>query len=437
MVRNVLLLGAAGRDFHNFNVFFRKNKNYNVVGFTATQIPEISDRKYPKELAGKRYPKGIPIYEEKDLEKLIKRFKVDDVVFSYSDVSHEYVMHLASRALAAGASFKLLGPNDTLLKSKKPIIAVCAVRTGCGKSPLSRKISSILKSKGIRFVLVRHPMPYGDLRKQEVQRFANLEDLDSHNCTIEEREDYEPHIKNGAIVYAGVDYEKILRRAEAEADVIIWDGGNNDLPFFKPDLHIVVADALRPNHEIMFHPGEANFRMADVIIVNKVQASKKGAKVVHCNAKRLNHKAKIIETKMKLSEESGAKLRNKKVLIVEDGPTVTHGGMHYGAGYKYAVEEEAIIMDPKPFAVGSIKAAFKKYEHLKEVLPAIGYFPAQLADLEKTINRSKADLVISGTPTDISRVLNVKIPILHVKYDVDGTDVDRLASRFLKKHSLK
>jgi predicted GTPase len=361
---------------------------------------------------------------------------VDDVIFSYSDVSHEYVMHLASRAIAAGASFALLGPNDTLLKSKKRIISVCAVRTGAGKSPLSRKISSILKKKGIRFVLVRHPMPYGDLRKQEIQRYANLEDLETHNCTIEEREDYEPHIRNGAIVYAGVDYKKILRAAEKEADLIIWDGGNNDLPFFKPDLHIVVADALRPNHEILFHPGEANFRMADVIVINKIQASKKGAKVVHVNAKRLNPKAKIIETKMKLSEETRTKLAGKKVLIVEDGPTVTHGGMHYGAGYKYAIEKGAIVIDPKPFASGSIKKAFEKYEHLQEVLPAIGYYPSQLADLQKTINRSNADLVVSGTPTDISRVLDVNIPILHVKYDIDGKDIDRLIERFLKSQHI-
>lgn len=436
MPRNVLLLGAAGRDFHNFNMFFRNNKNFNVVCFTATQIPKISRRRYPKELAGKLYPKGIPIYEEKDLEKLIKKYDVSDVVFSYSDVSHEHVMHLASRALATGASFTLPGPKDTMLKSKKKIIAVCAVRTGAGKSPLSRRISTVLKKNGVKFVVVRHPMPYGDLRMQEVQRFASLEDLDKHDCTLEEREDYEPHIKNGAIVYAGIDYEKILKKAEKEADLIIWDGGNNDLPFFKPDLHFVVADALRPGHELQYHPGEANFRMADVIVVNKAGASPAGAKLVEAHAKEVNPDARLIVTKMQLSEEDGIKLKGKKAIVIEDGPTVTHGGMDYGAGYEFARSKGAKIIDPRKFAVGTIKEAFEKYPHLKKVLPAIGYFPKQIKDLQESINSSNADVVVSGTPTDIRRVLKVKIPMLHVRYDVDGVEIDKLVERFLKSQGL-
>jgi len=434
--RNVIICGAAGRDFHNFNVFYRNNRDFNVVCFTATQIPEISGRKYPKELAGKLYPKGIPIYEEKDLEKLIRKYEVNDVVFSYSDVSHEYVMHLASRALASGASLSLLGPNDTMLKSTKPVISVCAVRTGCGKSPLSRRIGEILKRKGIRFVLVRHPMPYGDLRKQEVQRFASLDDLDRYDCTIEEREDYEPHIRSGAIVYSGVDYQKILRKAEGEADLIIWDGGNNDLPFFRPDIHIVVADALRPGHELLYHPGEANFRMADVIVVNKAKGSPAGAKLVAAHAKEINPKAKVVMGRMRLTDEDSISLKGKKVLVIEDGPTVTHGGMAYGAGYEYAKIGGARIIDPRKFAVGSIREAFKKYPHLKSVVPAVGYYPKQIADLEETINRSDAQVVVSGTPTDIRGYLNIKIPIAHIRYDIEGKEIDAIIGKFLKTQQL-
>jgi predicted GTPase len=316
------------------------------------------------------------------------------------------------------------------------VISVCAVRTGCGKSPLSRRISTILKKKGIRFVLVRHPMPYGDLRAQAVQRFANLEDLDKYNCTIEEREDYEPHIRNGAVVYAGVDYEKILHKAEKEADVIIWDGGNNDLPFFKPDIHFVVADALRPGHELLYHPGEANFRMADVIVVNKAKGSPAGAKLVGAHAKEINPGAKVIMGRMRLTDEGGIKLKGKKALIIEDGPTVTHGGMSFGAGYEYAKQNKARILDPRPFAIGSIKNAFKKYPHLKSVVPAVGYFPKQIADLQNTINRSNADVVVSGTPTDIRRVLKIKIPLVHIRYDLESSDVDRIIEKFLKSQQL-
>ncbi len=432
MTRNVLVLGAAGRDFHDFNTVYRDNPAYKVVGFTAAQIPDIAGRRYPAELAGKMYPKGIPIFEEKDMEMLIKRFGVDEVVFAYSDVTHERVMHLASRALASGASFTLLGPKDTMLKSKKKIISVCAVRTGAGKSPLSREISGILKRKKIRFVFVRHPMPYGNLRKEAVQRFATLDDLDKNRCTIEEREDYEPHIRNGTVVFSGVDYEKILRQAEKEADVIVWDGGNNDLPFFKPDLSFVVADALRPGHELLYHPGEANFRMADVIVISKASANRAGAKLVAAHAKEVNPKAKVIESDMVLTEEGNTDLRGRRVIVIEDGPTVTHGGMAYGAGYEYAVSHGAIVLEPGRFAVGMIKEAFVQYPHLRKVLPAVGYSEKEIRDLQETINRSNAELVVSGTPTDIRRVLKARIPIVHIGYEMKkNKDIESVLDRFL------
>ena len=437
MARNVLILGAAGRDFHNFNMFYRDNPAYKVVGFTATQIPDIAGRKYPAELAGKPYPEGIPIFEEREMEKLIKEHKVNDVIFAYSDVTHEHVMHLASRAIAAGASFSLLGGKDTMLKSTKKIVSVCAVRTGCGKSPLSKSISSFLKRKNIRFVLVRHPMPYGDLKKQAVQRFASLEDLDRNKCTIEEREDYEPHIKNGVVVFAGVDYEKILRAAEKEADLIIWDGGNNDIPFFRPDLSFVVADALRPGHELLYHPGESNFRMANVIVINKVSASPPGAMIVKAHAKEVNPKAQVIETDMVLTEEEKTDINGKRVIVIEDGPTVTHGGMTIGAGYDYALSHGAHIIEPVGFAVGSIKETYAKYPHLRKVLPAVGYSAKQISDLEETINGSGAELVVSGTPTDIRRVLKPRIPVLHIRYDVkDSRPIEQVMERFLKENKL-
>ncbi|MEM3422811.1 MAG: cyclic 2,3-diphosphoglycerate synthase [Candidatus Bilamarchaeaceae archaeon] len=416
--KNVLILGAAGRDFHNFNVFFRNNKNYNVVGFTAAQIPNISGRVYPPKLAGPAYPKGIPIYDENDLEKIIIEKKVDQVYFSYSDVSYSHVMRLASRAQAAGASFCLLGPKETMLKSSKPVIAICAVRTGSGKSPLTKKISLLLKQMGKNVVVIRHPMPYGDLEKQTVQRFSSLFDLDKHKCTIEEREEYEPHINNGITVYAGVDYEKILRKAEKEADVIIWDGGNNDFPFFKPNLLFVVADSLRAGHELGYYPGETNFRMADVIVINKFSENNNGAEIIRKNALSFNPNALIVETDLEIVPDEQIEIRGKKVIVVEDGPTVTHGEMAFGAGYKYAKENGAIIIPPRDFAVGSIKETFEKYTHLKEVLPAMGYYGKQLQDLEETINNSRVDIVISATPINLKRVLNIKIPILHVTYNI-------------------
>lgn len=415
--RNVIIVGAAGRDFHNFNTFFRENPGYKVVCFTATQIPEIAGRKYPPELAGNHYPEGIPIYEEKDLEELIEKHNVDEVYFSYSDVSHEYIMHLASRAQSKGASFVLLGPKDTMIKSSKKVIAVCAVRTGCGKSPTTKKIAKMLKEKGEKVVVIRHPMPYGDLSKQIMQRFAALEDLDKHECTIEEREEYEPHIKNGIIVYAGIDYEKILHEAEKEAEIILWDGGNNDTPFYKPDLFFVVADALRPGHELGYYPGETNFRSADVIVINKVSENPEGAETIRKNAEKHNPRAKIIEADLELVPDEGPDIKSKKVIVVEDGPTVTHGDMAFGAGYNYAKKNGAEILDPREHAVGSLKETFEKFTHLKEVVPAMGYFGQQLKDLEETINKSGAEVVVSGTPVDLKRVIKVDIPVLHITYN--------------------
>ncbi|MEM2948100.1 MAG: cyclic 2,3-diphosphoglycerate synthase [Candidatus Anstonellales archaeon] len=432
--RRVIIVGAAGRDFHNFNTFFRNNKNYEVVCFTATQIPGIEGRKYPPKLAGKLYPKGIPIYPETELEKLIKKYNVDEVVFAYSDVSHEHVMHLASRALSSGASFILQGPRDSMLKSKKPVIAVCAVRTGAGKSPLTRKIASILREKGKRFVIVRHPMPYGQLEKQEVERFESFEDLKKYNCTIEEIEEYEHHLKNGAVVYAGVDYEKILRMAEKEAEIILWDGGNNDIPFYKPDLLFVVADSLRSGHETTFHPGEANFRMADVIVVNKYSENKEGGDRIIENAKRINPNARIILSDMVISIDGD--VGGKKAIVVEDGPTITHGGMAYGAGYIASKNAGAKIIDPRKFAVGSIKETFDKYPHIREVLPAMGYGEKQMKELEETINKSDAEIVVIGTPIDLSRYLKVNKKCVRVLYsikEIEGS-VEKEIERFIKTH---
>jgi len=426
--RNVLILGAAGRDFHNFNVYFRKNKQYNVVGFTATQIPNIEGRKYPQKLAGRYYPEGIPIYEESKMEEIIRQQDVDEVYFSYSDVSHEYVMHLASRAQAAGASFVLLGPKDTMLKSSKKVIAICAVRTGSGKSPLTKKITEVLKNSGKKFVVIRHPMPYGDLEKQVAQRFKNLADLDKHNCTIEEREEYEPHINNGAVVYAGVDYEKILRKAEKEADIIIWDGGNNDYPFYKPDLLFVVADSLRAGHETLYYPGETNFRMANVVVINKKSENSEGANAIADAVKKYNPSAKVIATDLELIADEKIDIKGKKVLVIEDGPTVTHGGMPFGAGYKYAKQAGAVIINPRECAVGSIKKAFEKYSHLREVMPALGYYGEQLRDLEESINKSNAEVVVSATPINLKRVVNIAIPILHITYRIKEQEAGNIES---------
>jgi predicted GTPase len=419
-MKKVIIMGAAGRDFHNFNVAFRDNPGYRVVAFTATQIPDIEGRKYPAALAGKLYPKGIPIYAEADLDDLIRKLKADDVHFAYSDVSHEYVMDKASQVMAAGANFVLLGPDETMIKSRKPVVSVCAVRTGSGKSQTSRKAALILKAKGRRVAVIRHPMPYGDLVKQKVQRFAAYSDLDKHECTIEEREEYEPHIDKGIIVYAGVDYGTILRQAEKEADVILWDGGNNDFPFYKSDLEIVVADPHRAGHELRYYPGETNFRRARVIVINKMDtASKDKVGIVMGNIKKVNPKAKVIRASSAITVENGAAIAGKRVLVIEDGPTLTHGGMTFGAGIvaarKYGAAE---IIDPRPFAVGSIKKTFQKYNHLDRVLPAMGYGDKQVRELAATINKIDCDLVVSGTPIDLNRVLSVNKRLLRVRYEL-------------------
>ncbi len=420
MRRRVLIMGAAGRDFHNFNVYFRDREEFEVVCFTATQIPNIEGRVYPPELAGKLYPNGIPIYPESQLTELIKKYKIEKVVFAYSDVSHEYVMHKASEALAAGASFSILGPDETMLKSSLPVVAVTAVRTGCGKSQTSRKVVKILTAHGKKVAVIRHPMPYGDLVAQRVQRFATFEDMDRADCTIEEREEHKPHIRNGAVVWAGVDYEAILREAEKEADVILWDGGNNDLPFYRPDLHIVVADPHRPGHEKAYHPGEANFRRADVIIINKEEtADRSGVEEIWNSARELNPKAVLIDAASPIFVEDGQLIAGKKVLVIEDGPTVTHGEMGYGAGYmaakKYGASE---IINPKPFAVGSIVETFNKYPHLKEVLPAMGYGKEQIKELERTINNSDAEVVVVATPIDLGRILKIDKKAVRVLYEL-------------------
>ena len=422
-MKKVIIMGAAGRDFHNFNTYFRDKESYRVVAFTATQIPDIEGRKYPAELAGKLYPRGIPIYAESELGSLIRKFKIDEVHFAYSDVSHEYVMSKASQVLAAGASFVLLGPNETMIKSKKPVISICAVRTGSGKSQTSRKVATLLKEKGRKVVVIRHPMPYGDLVKQKVQRFADYSDLDKHECTIEEREEYEPHIDRGIVVYAGVDYGAILRKAEREADVILWDGGNNDFSFYKSDLEIVVADPHRPGHETKYHPGETNFRRADVIVINKIDtADKQGIETVMGNARKLNPRAKIIKAKSPIFVKNGNSIKGKKVLVIEDGPTLTHGGMKYGAGIVAARKYGAAkIIDPRPFAVGSIKKTFQKYTHLDMVLPAMGYGPVQMKELARTIEKSDCQLVVSATPIDITRVIKISKPILRVRYELEET----------------
>ncbi len=437
MKKKVIIMGAAGRDFHNFNVFFRDNENYEVIAFTATQIPDIEGRKYPAELAGKLYPNGIPIYAEEELEDLIKKHKVDFVVFAYSDISHEYVMNRASRAMAAGASFMLLGPEHTMVKSNKLVISVCAVRTGSGKSQTTRKVAEILKKLGKKTVVIRHPMPYGDLTKQVVQRFASAEDLDKHNCTIEEREEYEPHIDRGNVVYAGVDYEKILRQAEQEADVILWDGGNNDFPFFKPDLHIVVADPHRPGHEVTYHPGETNLRMADVIVINKIEtAYPEDIQVVRENIRSANPRATVIDAASPIFVENYEAIKGKKVLVIEDGPTLTHGEMSYGAGYVAAEKFGAAeIVDPRPYAVGSIKDTYEKYTQLEVILPAMGYSKKQLQELETTINAVPADLVIVATPINLGKILKINKPYVRVKYElqeIGKPDLEEIIKKFFE-----
>lgn len=416
----VVIMGAAGRDFHNFNVYFRDNDAYEVIAFTATQIPGIEERNYPFELAGSKYPKGIPIYPEKELPKLVREHSVDQVVFAYSDVSHEYVMHKASLVLASGADFRLMGPKTTMLEAKVPLVSVCAVRTGSGKSQTSRQVAKILKNKGLRVVAIRHPMPYGDLRKQICQRFASYEDLDKYECTIEEREEYEPHINNGIIVYAGVDYEKILREAEKEADVIVWDGGNNDLPFYKPNLHIVVADPHRAGNELTYHPGETNLRMANIVIINKVEtANPKDIELVKENIRMVNPQAKILEAASPITVDKPELIKGKRVLVIEDGPTLTHGNMPYGAGAIIAKQLGASeIVDPRPYAVGSIKEAYKKYTHLGAILPALGYGEKQITELKETIDHTPCDTVIIGTPIDLRKVMTINKPTVRAKYEL-------------------
>ncbi|MCK4444080.1 MAG: GTPase [Thermoplasmata archaeon] len=413
-------MGAAGRDFHNFNTLFRDNEEYEVVAFTATQIPGIADRRYPPELSGELYPNGIPIHPEQELGKLIDELRVDDVVFSYSDVSYEYVMHRASIVNQHGAHFILPGVEDSMVESSKPVISICAVRTGSGKSPTSRKIADILKAKGRKVVLVRHPMPYGDIKRQVVQRFETLEDLDKHECTIEEREEYGPIIRRGMVVYAGVDYEKILREAESEADVIIWDGGNNDFPFYKPDLHIVVADALRPGSEMTHYPSETNVRLADVVIINKVDVAKpEDVETVERNIREINTSASVMKARLQVIPEDAESIRGKRVLAIEDGPTLTHGNMKFGAAIVAARDHGASeIVDPRPFAVGSIKQTLEKYD-LDNLLPAMGYDSAQVRELEETINAIDCDVVLSATPAHLSRILNVNKPIIRVEYELE------------------
>ena len=433
-----LIMGAAGRDFHNFNVFFRDNTDYEVIAFTATQIPNIEGRRYPPQLAGPSYPEGIPIHPEEDLTQLIKDKAIDLVIFAYSDVTHEYVMHQASLVLNAGADFQLMGSEKTELKSSKPVVAVCAVRTGAGKSQTTRRVSKILGEMGYQVAAIRHPMPYGDLVAQAVQRFAKYEDLDKHNCTIEEREEYEPHIDNGVVVYAGVDYERILRQAEEEVDIILWDGGNNDLPFITPDLHIVVADPHRPGHELTYYPGEINARAADVFVINKVDtAAAEDVMTVRENLYLLNPTATVIEAASPLFVDDPLAIRGKRVLVVEDGPTLTHGEMAYGAGWVAARRFGAAeIVDPRPFAVGSILQTYRKYPSTGDILPAMGYGDEMIRELEQTINNADVDMVIIGTPIDLAGLLKINKPSQRVRYELQEigqpTLTDMLQMKFQK-----
>ncbi len=416
----VLIMGAAGRDFHDFNVVYRDDPSVEVVAFTATQIPGIADRRYPAELAGERYPAGIPIRPEGELEALIRDLAVDTVVFAYSDVSHEQVMHAASRAMAAGADFELLGPARTMIESSRPVVSVCAVRTGSGKSQTSRYVASLLEAQGLKVAVVRHPMPYGDLVAQRVQRYETYADLDRYETTIEEREEYEPHLDAGRLVFAGVDYEQILRAAEAESDVVIWDGGNNDLPFYRPDVQIVVVDPLRPGHELRYHPGEANVRMADVIVINKVDsATPEALATVRAGIAELNPRATIVEARSSLALEGGD-IHGRSVVVVEDGPTLTHGGMTYGAGIVAAKRFGAAeVVDPRPYATGELAATLAKYPALERLLPAMGYGDKQIHELEAALTAIPADVVLAATPIDLTRVLSVPKPIVRVRYELE------------------
>lgn len=418
--KRVLIMGAAGRDFHNFNTVYRHNPDYDVVAFTATQIPNIDDRTYPPELSGDLYPDGIPIHDEAELTNLIKELNVDDVVFSYSDVPHEYVMHKASEVIKFGANFVLLGGEPTMIKSNKPVVAIGAVRTGCGKSQTTRRVAEVLASAGKKVVAIRHPMPYGDLAKQKVQRFATLEDLELHDCTIEEMEEYEPHIVRGSVVYAGVDYKAILDQAEEEADVILWDGGNNDLPFYKPDLFIVVADPHRAGHEMSYFPGESNLRMADVVVINKMDSARQeDVAKLNKNIDAVNPGATVIEANSPVSVDDSEIISGKRCLVIEDGPTLTHGEMKFGAGTVAAEKFGAVeIIDPRPWIEGTIADTFEKYPAIGKVLPAMGYGGQQVKDLEATINAVDCDVVVIGTPIDLRRIISIDKPSVRVTYDL-------------------
>jgi len=434
---NILIMGAAGRDFHNFNVYFRNNPNYEVVAFTATQIPDIAGRKYPVELSGPLYPKGIPIYPEEELPTLIKEKQIDQVILAYSDLPHQYVMDKASIVLASGADFRLMGPKNTMLKSNLPVISICAVRTGCGKSQTTRKVTDILKKMGYKIAVIRHPMPYGDLKEQIWQRYENYSDLDHYNCTIEEREEYEPHLDRGNILYAGVDYQEILTRAEKDADIIVWDGGNNDIPFYKSDFHIVVTDPHRVGHEMTYYPGEVNLRMADVVVMNKIDtAAPDQINLLRENIHQLAPNAILIEAASPLTVDHPELIRGKRVLVIEDGPTLTHGEMKYGAGVvaaqKYGAKE---IIDPRPYAVGSIKDTYKKYPNIGILLPAMGYGKKQIQELEDTINATDCDLVIIGTPIDLTRIIKFNKKSVRVKYElqeIGRPDLDEVLNEKIK-----
>lgn len=444
MKKNVIIIGAAGRDFHNFNTYYRGNELYNVVAFTAAQIPDIDGRKYPKELAGDLYPEGIPIYAEGDLPKLIKDFKVDDCVFSYSDVPYNRVMGVSAIVNAAGANFVLLGPADTMVESTKPVIAVGAVRTGCGKSQTSRKVIEYLMVKGLKVVAIRHPMPYGDLVAQKVQRFAAVEDLAKHKCTVEEMEEYEPHVVRGDVIYAGVDYEAILRAAENDpdgCDVILWDGGNNDFPFYKPDLNITVVDPHRPGHELSYYPGEVTLRMADVVVINKMDsAGPEAIQIVRENIAKVNPKAIVVDGASPIKVDKPELIRGKKVLVVEDGPTLTHGEMKIGAGTVAAQKFGAAEMvDPRPFLVGKLAETFQIYPNIGTLLPAMGYGEQQLRDLEATINNTECDSVVIGTPIDLNRIVKINKPNTRVYYDLQEIGLPNLEgvlNEFVEKHKL-
>jgi len=435
----VLIMGAAGRDFHNFNVYFRDNSNYEVIAFTATQIPDIAGRNYPVELSGSLYSKGIPIYLEEDMPELIKKNKIDQVVLAYSDLPYQYVMDKASIVLASGADFILMGPKNTMLKSKVPVVSVCAVRTGCGKSQTTRRVSEILKKMGYKIAVIRHPMPYGDLREQIWQRYETYADLDRYKCTIEEREEYEPHIDMGNILYAGVDYQEILTRAEKEADIIIWDGGNNDLPFYQPDLHIMVTDPHRAGHEMTYYPGEANLRMADVVVINKIDtAYPDKVNLLRENIYKLAPNAIVVDAASPLTVDHSELIRGKRVLVVEDGPTLTHGEMKYGAGViaaqKFGAKE---IIDPRPYAVGTIKDTYTKYPEIGTLLPAMGYGKKQIQELENTINAVDCDMVIIGTPIDLSRIIKIDKKSVRVKYDLQEIGRPNLEEILKQKMEVK